>query len=78
MESSDRIEGDRGVFTEKISSIFCSEGLAKEGDETGLCGGEVLTRGPEPTRGGKLESEKIEVGSEKEEGTDSRKCGGEG
>ena len=75
MESNGRTKGKRGFFAEKISSDFCREGSAKEGDETRLCGVEVLTGGPEPTKGGKSVAEKIDVGSVEEEGTESRKDG---
>ena len=78
MESSGRTEGERGVFAEKISNVFWREGSAKEGDYIGMCGGEVLTGGPEPTRGGKSESVKREVGSVEGEGAVSRKGGEEG
>ena len=78
MESSGRTEGERGDFVEKISIIFWREGSTKEGDCIGLCEGEVLTGGPEPTRGGKLESVKREIGSVVEEGAVSRKGGEEG
>ena len=77
MESSGRTEGKRGVFAEKTSNVFWREGSAKEGDCTVLCGRKVLTGGPEPTRGGKSESVKREVGLV-EEGAVSRKGGEEG
>ena len=38
MESRGRIEGDKGVLSEKISKDFCKARSAKEGDETGLWG----------------------------------------
>ena len=43
MESKGKTEGERGVLTVKISRDFCSEGSAKEGEETGLWGKEELT-----------------------------------
>ena len=36
MESKGKTEGERGVFTIKISRDFCNEGSAKEGEEIGL------------------------------------------
>ena len=41
MESRGRTKGERGVFAENISKYFCSEGSAKDGEETGLRGEEV-------------------------------------
>ena len=64
MEFRGKTDGERGVFTENISKDFCREGSAKDEEETGLRGGERLSKSPGPERGGKLESEKIAVGSE--------------
>ena len=44
MESRGRTEGESGVLAENISKDFCSEGSTKEGEDTGLREGEVLTR----------------------------------
>ena len=40
IESKGRIEGDRGVLSEKIFKAFFKEGSAKEGEEAGLKDGE--------------------------------------
>ena len=36
MDSRGKIEGERGVLSEKIFRIFCKEGSEKDGDVTGL------------------------------------------
>ena len=56
MESRGRTEGERGILSEKMSSETCKEGSAKEGDVTGLRGGEVTGGGLGPSRGGNSES----------------------
>ena len=44
MELRGKTEGESGVLAENISKDFCSEGSAKDGEDTGLREGEVLTR----------------------------------
>ena len=58
MESRDRTEGDRGVLSENIFREFCKAGSAKEGEVTGLWGGEPKVEGPMLISGGKSKSEK--------------------
>ena len=60
MESRGRIEGESGVFSEKILKDFCKDGSEKDGEVTGLCGDEGV--GPEVMRGGKSTSVKIGEG----------------
>ena len=53
------MDGDKGVFVEKIESDFINAKFEKAGVEHGLCGG-VDKRGGEPcpTKGGKSLGEK--------------------
>ena len=66
MESKGRTEGERGVLSEKISSEDCREGLAKDGVEVGLQGGDKAEEGLGLGSGGKYASVKRE--GETEEG----------
>ena len=47
-------------MSEKISREVCKEGSAKEGEETGLRGGDGADGGMVPGNGGKYESMKRE------------------
>ena len=62
IESRGRTEGERGVLSEKILRYFCKEGSTKDGEATGLRGGEPNGEGPELTSGGKCASENRGVG----------------
>ena len=56
IDSRGRTKGEREVLSENISSETCREGLAQEGVETGLWGGEETSGGLGLGKGGKLES----------------------
>ena len=79
MESNDKTEGERGVLTKKISRYFCREASAKDGEVTGLRGGEEPSMRRGFVRGGKSESKKIEDGTEViSQGSGERDKEGEG
>ena len=56
MDSRGRTKGDNGVLSEKNFRDFCNAGSAKDGEVTGLWGGEPKVEGPVLKRGGKSES----------------------
>ena len=57
IESSGRTEGESVFLSDKMSSETCREGSAKEGEVTGLWGGEETNCSHGPDKGGKSKSE---------------------